>query len=247
MLIVNNSANFTNMPAFGGIGQAQNLVFGLRATSPTNTINLSDKANKAVITKNTVKYSSTGIIGGVDEYLQTDLVPTSPNLTIKCVCKFKDLPTDKGLIVGIAGGLDGNNGVALMMASVQNGSNYNYELRLYASANSAAVLRSVRHVFATNKKLTVSDELKIWAKIDNTTDTIYIKVNDAEWQTTKFTGDDYSNRNDTPWRIGSVPRFATTDSARVIISELLVWDKILTDTEIEQQDKLSQRWLSTLS
>ena len=247
MLIVNNSANFSGMPAFGGIALSPNLVFGLRATSPTNTVNLSDKPNKAVITSNTVKYSTAGIIGNNVNFLGTSFKPPATSLTFKTVCKFTDMPIDAPVVIGVLGDLTGDAGIGLILSVTPNGSNFDYELRLYTGANNGTSLRTARYKFATNVKISASATLNIWAKIDDATDTTYIKVNDGPWIESRFTGDDLANRADGNWLIGKTPRFATSAGTNVLISEVLVWDKILTSAEIDQQNKLSQRWLSTLA
>ncbi|MGB6825976.1 hypothetical protein [Psychrobacter sp.] len=247
MLIVNNSANFSSMPAFGGIALSPNLVFGLRATSPTNTVNLSDKPDKAVITSNTVKYSTAGIIGNSTNFLGTSFAPPSKSLTIKSVIKFKGMPVDSPVVIGVFGDLIGNSGIGLLLSTIANNANFDYELRLYVGANNGTNLRNPRFKFAVDKKITDSETLNVWIKIDDDADTISLKVGDSAWMSFVFSGDNLANRADGNWQIGRLPRFDTGLSSSVIISELLVWDKILTSAEIDQQDKLSQRWLSTLA
>lgn len=247
MLIINNAANFANMPAFGGIALAQNLLFGLRANSPINTVNLSDKANKAVITSNTVKYSTAGIIGNNTNFLGTSFKPPATSLTIKSVIKFKDMPVDLPVVIGVFGDLVGNSGIGLLLSTIANSTNFDYELRLYVGANNGTNLRNPRFKFAVDKKITDSETLNVWIKIDDDADTISLKVGDSAWMSFVFSRDNLANRADGNWQIGRVPRFDTGLSSSVIISELLVWDKILTNAEVEQQNKLSQRWLSTLA
>lgn len=247
MLIINNAANFTNMPAFGGIALAQNLLFGLRMNSPTNTVNLSDKANKAVITNNTASYSPSGMVGSNSGFLATNFTPPSKSLTIKSVIKFKDMPVDAPVVIGVFGDLTGDSGIGLLLSTSANSTNFDYELRLYVGANNGANLRNPRFKFAVNKKIKDSETLNVWIRIDDDADTISLKVGDSAWMPSVFSGDNLANRADGNWQIGRLPRFDTGLSSSVIISELLVWDKILTNAEVEQQNKLSQRWLSTLS
>lgn len=246
MIIVNNTANFANAPAFGLIANAENLIFGLRANSPFNTVNLSNRADRAAITKNTAEYSTEGMVCRNEKFLQTNFIPTSASLTVKSVIKLVDMPLT-GALVGIYGDHDGTNGVALMMTTLANGSNFDYELRFYVAAkdkNNTVVLRSARYKFAVNQKLSTTSDMNVWAKIDDNTDTVSIKVDGNAWVDVKFTGDDLSARNNASWRIGSVPEYTNTADSGVIISELLVWNKSLTATEITEQNELSQIWQS---
>lgn len=246
MIIVNNTANFANAPAFGLIANAENLIFGLRVNSLFNTVNLSNRADRAAITKNTAEYSTDGMIGRNGKFLLTNFVPTSPSLTIKSIIKLIDMPLT-GAILGIFGDHDGTNGTAMMMTTVANGTNFDYELRIYVAAkagNGATVLRLARYKFAVNQKLSTTGLMNVWAKIDDNTDTVSIKVDGNAWVDVKFTGDNLSARNDAAWQIGAVPKYTNTGNAGVIIKELLIWNKALTATEIAQQNELSNIWQS---
>ena len=252
MLIVNKSSsvNYVNAPAYGGIALAQNLVFGLRPTNPANTINLADGPDKSIITSNTAEYSSKGIIGSASRYIDTDFAPKSDSIMIKAVMQFVRMRTDQGLIVSVLGGLDRGTtrGTGIWMTTIANGSNFDYELRLESTAlNGARLVRRVGQKFMINQKVTDSQLLNVWCQVNDATGEIRIKINDNDWASFRVSADDYSQRNEMPWRIGLLPTMSSNDNAGVEISEVLVWDKILTSAEIDQQNKLSQRWLSTLA
>lgn len=251
MLIINNGANYAGMPVYGNIAAANHLVFGLRATNPSNTVNLSSKAGKAGVTANTATYTNQGLQGAANEFVQTDFAPTDVgDMTIKAVADFKDLPIDTTATVPLLGDYNGNTGTAIVLRTIANGSNFDYQVRFFVAvktASGAYAPRSSRIDVITNAVIPTTGVLNIWARINTVAGTVGVKVDNQEWVDLRYSDSDYADRGDGNWQIGSTPEWPHIGGTKVVTPEVLVWDKLLSSAEIEQQNKLSQRWLSTIA
>ena len=240
MLIISKQASYNNMPAFGGIVSADKLMFGLRATSPQNLVNL---GRAGAITRHNIEFKNKGVQGGMGRSVKTSFDTNSAkDLTIRATAKAIGIG-GSAKKCWVAGSLTATSGLGLFITALPNGSNYDYHVRFYCSAlgSTGRILRNAQATFATNTNLTDTPELHIWAKVNTQTKRLHIKVNNGTETIYGFSSDDYEQRADTPWQVCDVAFFSPDCDS--LVRELLVWNTILTPEQMAQQDTLSQKWL----
>ncbi|MEG9475792.1 hypothetical protein QMO40_06915 [Mannheimia bovis] len=248
MYVVNNSADFKGMPAFGGIVRYTDLIFGLRSNNPKNMINLADQVNNTKITSNKAIFTQKGIKGMPGKHIETDFTTNGVHsLTIKAVAKMYDA-NGTSKIGWVCGSLTDNGGIGLMITNVpaSQPNKYHYAVRLYVNIGTPGgrIQRFINYRFASDLDLTATDDLHIIAQIDAELKEMRMNVNNLGWQKLQALTDDWSLRNDSNWHIFNSPRFS--GNTEVEVFELLIWQGLLSQRELAQQDQLSSRYLNAL-
>lgn len=242
MIIIDNNANYSRMPSFGNIANAKNLKFALRANNPINLVDVSPE-NHQLASKG-VTYGD-GVVGGEGRYVETDFdIGTLNDVTIKAIAKAVDIG-GASKKTWVCGDTSSNSGLGIMITSIANGSDYGVEVRFYVSAlatTGVRTMRAAKKVVISNQTAKDTPFLNIWARINTATKRLHLRVGGVDITPYGFSNEDYGNRNGGNLKVCDADLF--TSDCDIDVKELLVWDKFLSDSEIAEQDDLSNMFFS---